>query len=112
MTPIDAEHAALLRGVARNLKDATARKVYADWLQERGNAGWMVVAYYPVEQWPVWVGDRPRAKNPWSVDASEHWRLPWLAGEFHRKERLPNPKSRVKTILLAYASGEVAQPEG
>lgn len=36
MTPIDAEHAALLRGVARNLKDATARKVYADWLQERG----------------------------------------------------------------------------
>jgi hypothetical protein len=57
-------------------------------------------------------GGRPRAKNPWSVDASEHWRLPWLAGEFHCKERLPNPKSRAKTILLAYASGKVAQSGG
>jgi hypothetical protein len=68
--------------------------VYADWLQEWGNAGWMVVAHYPVEQWPVWVGDRPRAKNPWSVDASEHGRPPWLAGEFHynqtgTEEQLP-----------------------
>ena len=108
MTSVDSEHAALLRGVAKNLNDATARKVYADWLQERGNAGWIVVANYPVEQWPVWAGQKPRAKNPWvSGFTGEHWRLPWLAGEFSQRERLSNPKHRTKTILLAYANGTV-----
>jgi uncharacterized protein (TIGR02996 family) len=111
MTPIDGDHAALLRGIARNLNDATARKVYADWLQERGNAGWIVVAHYPPEQWPVWAGDKKRAKNPWvSGFTGEHWRLPWLDGEFYHRERLPNPKNRTKTILLAYADGTVRKP--
>ena len=108
MTPIDSEHAALLKGIAKNLNNATARKVYADWLQERGNPGWIVVANYPIEEWPVWAGNKPRARNPWvSGFTGEHWRLPWLAGEFHSNERISNPKSRVKTIVLAYANGEV-----
>jgi uncharacterized protein (TIGR02996 family) len=108
VTPIDSEHAALLKGIAKNLSDATARKVYADWLQERGNAGWLIVAHYPIEQWPVWIGTQPRAKHSWYGGSftSEHWRLPWLEGEFHAEKRLSNPKSRAKTIILAYANGE------
>ena len=108
MTPIDSEHAALLKGIAKNLNNATARKVYADWLQERGNPGWIIVANYPLEQWPVWVGTSPRATGTRRGNASsEHWRLPWLEGEFHRDNRISNPKQRVKAILLAYANGEL-----
>ena len=106
MTPIDSEHAALLKGIAKNLNDATARKVYADWLQERGNPGWLIVANYPPVQWPVWVGDKKRPK--WSEHRTgERWRLPWLEGEFRSKNRISQPASRIKTILLAYANGEV-----
>lgn len=108
MTPIDSEHAALLKGIAKNLNNQTARKVYADWLQERGNPGWLVVAYYPIEQWPVWAGTKKRARNPWVIGfTGEHWRLPWLEGEFRSMTRIPQPASRVKTILLAYANGEL-----
>ncbi len=108
MTPICTEHAALLRGVAKNMKDRTARQVYADWLQERGNAGWIIVANYPVEQWAVWCGDQPRVKHAWITGyRNERWRLPWLEGEFRHDERLSNPRSRAKTILLAYANGKV-----
>lgn len=113
MTPVDSEHAALLKGIAKNLNNVTARKVYADWLQERGNAGWIVVANYPVEQWAVWAHEKKRAKNPWGYGAAvkpftgEHWQLPWLEGAFYQTERISNPKQRTKTVILAYANGTV-----
>lgn len=113
MIPICDSHAALLRKVAENLSAVESRRVYADWLQENGNCGWLIVARYPPEQWPVWVGNRKRAKNGWQAYTQkgeykvEAWELPWLSGTFTHSKRIPQPRSRVKQILLAYAEGSV-----
>jgi len=107
VTPICSEHAALLLGVAKNLRNLTAQQVYADWLQERGNCGWLIVAEYPAKDWPRFVEGQTgwwqqRRGKCWEV-----WRLPWLQGQVRLNLWTKNAPQRLKLILKAYAEGEV-----
>lgn len=98
MTPICSEHAALLKRIARHPEDRHCRKVYADWLQERGDPAWYVVANYEVAEW---VKYRPVGYWRKSDGVGQ---VPWLG------EPLPvggpSPKARAKRLLLAYAEGK------
>lgn len=108
MTPICSEHKSLLLSVSKNLSDWMAQLAYSDWLQERNSPGYLIVARYPPVNWPVWVGDLPRTKwLPSYGHNGESWELPWLEGVFCSQKRISQPKARIKTILKAYANGEV-----
>lgn len=112
MTPVCSEHAALLKAIAKNLQEYSAQDAYSDWLQEKGNCGWLIVKNYPPTQWPVWWGDSNRSRNYWSggIRDAEYWSLPWLSGFFYHNKRIKQPSSRIKQILLAYADGAVTEP--
>ena len=107
MTPMCSEHAALLRGIAKNTNDKLAQKVYADWLQERGNPGWLIVLSFPIQEWAV------RQRPSWG------YKIPWLEGEVYAEGMLSalgytkrtNAFYRIKYILNAYADGRVESPQ-
>lgn len=113
MTAIDSTHAALLRGIARNTNDDTAKKVYADWLMEQGNPGWVIVLNYRIQDWPIActrAGETKKGRTRYY--SHDHWKLPWLDGVVPNP-RGPNawspvtdPRSRIKQILNLYADGE------
>lgn len=107
MTPICSEHAALLKRIAKNLNDRTARGVYADWLQERGEPAWYVVANYPATLWfqeVQWPESRP-LKTKWGTYSTfTGYQLPWLEGSV--AITAVNYLSRTKRILTAYAEGK------
>ena len=106
MTPIDSEHAALLRGIAKNLKNETARKVYSDWLQEKGDPGWLIVASYPPEDWPIGFYPNDLSKSiKFQRGRGLVWKLPWLEGHILYTQFIGNRKSLVKKLLLSYANG-------
>lgn len=107
MTPIDAEHAALLRGIAANTNNKIAQRVYADWLQERGNPGWLIVTSYPIADWWTYYRVQGASDRPW--DVTLYFKLPWLESVVAtpRMRRISNPKERMKFILTAYANGRV-----
>lgn len=110
MTEIDPEHSLMLRAVAHNTSDLTAQRAYSDFLQERGNPGWMIVASYPISDWPVWV----TGKTGWWTErvgqvCTEVWKLPWLPGAVRFDKWVKQPRSRIKQILIAYADGRVVE---
>jgi len=103
--PICEEHAALLRTLAHKLKDTTARRVYADWLQERDCPAWYVVANYPPKGWYTVVKSRGVIKEgrytfAHATEIVAH--LPWLEGTV-TVEGNTEPV-RTKRLLLAYAA--------
>ncbi len=104
MTPICSEHAALLRGIAKNTNDRTAQLVYADWLQERGNPGWVIVRNYHIRDWLINTHDRLNWKA--RTETQYGWRLPWLDGLVPVKFNA-NGLSHVKQALTAYADGRI-----
>lgn len=56
MTPMCSEHAALLKCIVKKQKyDQTARLVYADWLEERDDPGYLIFRYYQPETWILMV---------------------------------------------------------
>ncbi len=103
MTPICTEHAALLRALARNTNDKGAQRAYSDWLQERGNPGWLIVVSYPITQWfvKICITEPDSEEYPYYG-----YQLPWLAGWADYRS-IGNPRSRIKYILEAYANGKV-----
>jgi len=108
MTPIDSTHAGLLKGLAKNLTDVTARRVYSDYLQEQGNAGWYVVANYDPDVWPLWGG----GETGWWVQRGigecwEEWHFPWLEGVCHFDMWVQQRRNLIKRMLKAYAEGDV-----
>lgn len=113
VTPICSEHAALLRGIAAKTKDQTAQKVYADWLQEHGNPGWLIVTCYKAEEWYIRCDDNgqpsrfgPNVKLPWLDGWMPPLRYTNNPQEPYRR-RVTNPTQRLKLMLEAYASGNV-----
>jgi uncharacterized protein (TIGR02996 family) len=106
MTPIDSEHAALLKKVAANTNDQIAQKVYADWLMEHNNPGWVIVLNYRIQDWPIWcdengVTSRGRVRS-WNY---RYWKLPRLDGVVV-DPAVSDPRSRIKKILNLYANLE------
>jgi uncharacterized protein (TIGR02996 family) len=112
---IGVDERALLKAVAKNLNDRAATAAYSDWLQDQGNAGWVVVANYPVDQWAIMTGgavpswwarhlNRQEGKARGSGYPTT-WRLPWLEGEVTLPEWKEQPRHRTKAILTEYAEG-------
>lgn len=112
MTPIDNEHAVFLMALAKNTNDKTTQMVYADWLQEKGNAGWIVVANYPVHLWPVPV-DESKGRSAWGKLNRRSpimcWRIPFLGGSvFVDVGATTDGRTIAKAVLRAYADGGAA----
>lgn len=113
MIPICTEHAALLRTVAKNIKDRTAIRAYSDFLQDQNCCGWLIVAAYDPEDWPVWMGGNTgwsaatAATGGYGKKVSENWKLPWLSGSVRFDKWVQQGRHRIKYILEAYANGEV-----
>jgi uncharacterized protein (TIGR02996 family) len=108
VTTVDDEHAALLRGIAKNLNNRAACLVYADWLQERSNPGWFTVANYPSWEW-VLPADPSQNRLSWGKVPKRvlEWRLPFLFGYVRLKESTTNLRTVTKTVLALYADGRV-----
>lgn len=109
MTPICSEHAALLKRIAKYPEDHTGRKVYADWLQEREEICWVIVANYHPFVWPTEFGsnDQQLAYTT-NKGASYHqttFGLPWLEGKVKVKP-YQNFKVGFRWIMEAFANGE------
>ncbi len=110
MTPICSDHAALLKRIARHPEDRHCRKVYADWLQERGDIGWLIVDSYHPYSWPVEYHTVTRMQwdrkyNGGSSGTDRLFGVPWLEG----KVLIPpyqNFKIVTRWILEAYAEGK------
>lgn len=100
MTEIDSEHRGLLLAIAKNTNDKPAQRAYADWLQERGNAGWLIVLNYKIQEWPVW--EKGTKDDSWR----SYWRLPWLTGRIPYQS-ISHHLRRMKYILTEYAEGRV-----
>lgn len=102
MTPICTEHAALLRALARNTNDKVGQKAYADWLQERGNPGWIIVANYPIQDWfrqGRFEGGETGYKVLWLDGYIPYDQMPGDVRRHHLR--------RIKFILGCYANGKV-----
>lgn len=109
MTPICSEHAALLRRIAKHPEDNTACKVYADWLQERGEIGWLIVAHYHPYSWPVRYDSKGLLMVTTYNGGSSHfdrwYGVPWLEGKVLIRP-FQNFKIATGWILKAYAEGK------
>lgn len=107
VTPICDEHAALLKAVAKNTSDIQTQEVYADWLQERGNAGWIIVVNWPCWEWMKYVDydDTPESLKGYRAAL---WKIPWLDGvvKYSPKNWTNNVRLKAKGVLTEYAEGK------
>lgn len=110
MTPICSEHAALLKRIAKYPEDNTGRKVYADWLQERGEIAWLIVANYHPFVWPVRYRSTGEpfvtSTNSGAAYYGGTFSLPWLEGKV-RVKGYQNFKVGFRWILEAFANGDL-----
>ncbi len=120
---LDSTHSALLRGIAKNLKDQVAIGVYADYLQEIGSGGVLIVRHYPIKDWPVWLNPERASARRWKSKRAwlgvekgysrkpyqNIWSLPWLEGRVVFETWHEQGSSRIKQILMAYAEGRVTE---
>lgn len=112
VTPIDDEHAALLKGLADNTHNPELIRAYSDWLQENGSPGWLIVNNWPIWEWSRYVKyqDLPSTlKNDRSFWGSgSAFAIPWLPGVVEIS-RTSHHLQRIKRVLTEYAEGRYVQ---
>lgn len=110
---LDPTHAALIMGIAKNLKGETEVAVYSDYLQEIGSPGWLIVKSYPVWNWAVWSApyslsrDRTSYYGRRTPVKPEMWSLPWIGGKVTIDKFTTRQDYITRWILEAYAEGRV-----
>ncbi len=126
LTELTDKHRSFLRTIAKNLNNQPAILAYADFLQDDGNPGHLIVQSYAPVDWPqmfdrwaemygktVALGAKKADWTKWWTWSYRH-RLPWLPGwvDMGQCTGAFNPRSRCKFILNEYADGRVHEYEG
>lgn len=101
---MDPTESGLLKAISVNLNAVDPVRAYADYLNENGNPGWLIVANYPPRQWAVSANGH---ESRWSLNRERRWKLPWLDGVAVLPKANSNWRTRLKAILNLYAEGQV-----